>query len=570
MEKSSYIVGIHQSGPIASAVILKDGKLVAGSPEERFTRVKQDKAFPHKALDFCLDYCKISPENVDIFAIGWNAGENVAMKYRGGFSDWMRYPGEWLASVPNHLLPLFERGVKQANSSFDFDNGNKTNIIFVDHHACHAQAAYQISGFEECALMVTDGWSEQKVTSWIYAKNDKLETIRTKFFPESVGCLYAALTDFLGYRPFADEWKVMGMAAYGNKKVFAPQMSKLVRILKDGDYELDLSYFGFYNFDQPKSYSEKMEKLFGSARKPNEQLLKKHYDIAAAGQEMFERVMENNLAFLSRQTGSKNLVLSGGTAMNCLFNGSVVQKTDFSRCSIGFAPDDSGNSIGAAFSAALQSGIKVQAPGQTAAIGKEYSSEKIGELLEKYKIKSRRLKNRAAEAADLLARNKVIGWFQGRSEFGQRALGHRSIFASPKNKEMKDKLNSMVKYREAYRPFAPMIPFERLSEYFETRDSDQVRYMEKAFKFREQAIKKVPAVVHQDGTGRLQTVSRNEEPLLRELLDEFEERAGVPVLLNTSFNLNGEPIVNSPEDALKTFFTSGIEALFIEDYLIEK
>lgn len=280
--------------------------------------------------------------------------------------------------------------------------------------------------------------------------------------------------------------------------------------------------------------------------------------------------MDNLLSFLYQKTGCANVVLAGGVALNCLYNGAIVKRTDFSKCRISFAPDDSGNSIGAAFAVAAKAGQKIDAAGQTSSIGIKFTNNEIGEILEKYKIRWRLLKDKPREVAALLAQNKAVGWFEGRSEFGQRALGHRSIFASPRKKTMKDNLNKMVKYRESYRPFAPMIPLEKFNKFFNTTDLEPVRYMEKAVKFHQEAIKKVPAVVHKDGTGRLQTVSKEEEPLLHKLLSEFESITGVPILLNTSFNLNGEPIVNTPEDALKTFMTSGLDALVLEDYLINK
>lgn len=269
--KNFYILGIHHSGPISSAAILRDGKLIAGSPEERFSRIKQDSSFPHRAIKFCLDFCKISLDDIDVFAIGWNPGENVSLKYRAGFSAQMRYPGEWLSSVPNQLLPLFKNKIIGTTSHFETDNKKEVKVIFVDHHTCHGQLGYEVSGFKECALAVIDGWSEQKTTSLYYAKPGKLEMIKSEIFPNSLGCFYAALTDFLGYKVFSDEWKVMGMAAYGNPKKFA-QINKLINISDNGDYELDFSFFHFYNFDRPKFYSPKMEKLLGPARKPNEKL----------------------------------------------------------------------------------------------------------------------------------------------------------------------------------------------------------------------------------------------------------------------------------------------------------
>lgn len=564
-----YILGIHNSGPISSSAILRDGKLLAAAAEERFSRIKHDRSFPHKAMEFCLKYSGIDLADVGNVAIGWNPGENVSLKYRSGFSDWMRYPGEWLTSVPNHILPYLNLRVRETRSIFEGASGDIFDIRFIDHHICHARLAYETSGYDECAILVADGWSEQKVTTWLYAKNGKFEIIKSKEFPHSIGCLYAAMTDFLGYKPFNDEWKIMGMSAYGNAKKF-PQIYKLVKFLDSGDYELNLSYFDFYNFDKPRFFSQKMELLLGPSRNSKDALLQRHYDIAKATQLLFEKLMDHVLNGLQAMTGSNSLAMSGGCAMNCLYNGKIVEKTNFSKSHISFAPDDSGNAIGAAMEIASKLGIQIKAERCSSSLGAEFSDDEIAEVLEKYKLRHRFIKNIAREVAYILSNNMIVGWFQGRSEFGQRALGHRSILASPQRSDMKDRINSSIKYRESYRPFAPMIQEEKMRYIFETNDSGPVPYMEKAFRFKGEVVKFIPAVVHEDGTGRLQTVSEDSEPLAYKLLAEFEDITGCPVLLNTSFNLNGEPIVNTAEDAIRTFVTSGLDALVIGSYLLEK
>jgi len=564
------VLGIHQSGQIASAAIVKNGKVVAGIPEERFTRIKYDRSFPQNAINFCLKESGMSIHDIDVIAIGWNPGENVANKYRSGFSDWMRYPGEWLASVPNHILPLLNNNILQTNSSYLDETGKRFDINYIDHHACHARLSYEVSGFSKAALLVADGWSEQKTTSLYYAENGKIEKIKSMNFPHSIGCFYAAMSEFLGYKPFNDEWKVMGMAAYGNPDMF-PQIDKLVRLKDNGEYELDLSFFDFYNFDRSCSFSAKMETLFGIPRRASEELEQRHFDIAAATQVLFAKIMNNLLGYLYQVTNSPNICLSGGVAMNCLYNGKVTENTGFSKCHISFAPDDSGNSIGAALQASIEIGQKVNAEDLSPTIGQEFSNDYIGDVLETYKLHYRKAKDISGEVANMLAENKVIGWVQGRSEFGQRSLGHRSILASPVNKNMKDRLNKAVKFRETYRPFAPMIPHENVLSYFDTDDEQlPVRYMEKALPFRKEVRDGIPAVVHKDGTGRLQTVIREKEPLLYDLLQKFNKITNCPVLVNTSFNLNGEPIVNSPEDAIRTFFTSGIDSLILGDFIIDK
>jgi carbamoyltransferase len=564
-----HVVGIHHSGPIATAAIVRDGRVLAAAPEERFSRSKHDRSFPHRAIAYCLQEADIEIGDVDAFAIGWNPGENVAMKYRSGHSDWMRYPGEWLGSVPNHLLSRTGDRIRHTVQEFESIGGRTHRMEFVDHHMCHARFATATSGFDACAVLVADGWSEQKVTSAYVARGTDLELIRSIEFPHSIGCFYAAMTEHLGYSPFSDEWKVMGMAAYGDPSR-CPEIETLIELLPDGRYEMELSYFDYYFFERAGFCGPKMAELLGPRRERGAPLEQRHFDIAAAAQQAFERVMTHVLAWLHETTGQTRLALTGGVAMNCLYNGRVAGLTGFDDVAVCFAPDDSGNSIGAAMEAAHRMGDDVRAPGLTSALGPAFDDDAIERSLQAYKLRHRRLDDVVATAADLIAEGKIVGWFQGRGEFGQRALGHRSILASPAFADMKDRINAAVKYRESYRPFAPVVALEDLATVFETPEGTPVRYMEKALPVRPEWHDRIPAVVHADGTGRLQTVNAAEEPLFHALLRACTERTGVPCLLNTSFNLNGEPVVSSPEDALRTFVTCGMDALVLGSFLIEK
>lgn len=563
-----HVLGIHQSGPISSAALVADGIVAAGAAEERFSRIRQDNGFPHAAAAFCLDHAGLAPADLRVVAIGWNAGENAAMKYRAGFSDWMRYPGEWLSSVPNHLLPRIGLSPERSLGRF-IDGQRQIDIHYVDHHTCHARLAVTSAGLKEAAVLVVDGWSEQKTTTMFHARNGELHRLQEESFPHSLGCLYAALTQFLGYRPFSDEWRVMGMAAYGDAAAF-PQLQRLVHLGEDGRFELDLGFFDFFNFDRPSFFSRKLETLLGPARQPADQLEQRHYDLAASAQALFAQVMDHLLAHLHAVTGCADVCLTGAAAMNCLYNGVVVERTPFRACHVSFAPDDSGNAIGAALEVARDLGIPVQAAGLGAALGPAYDDDAIGAALDAYKLRYRRVAAIEDETARLLAAGKVVGWFQGRAEFGQRALGQRSILASPLHADMKAVLNRAVKFREAYRPFAPVVTDEAVSDYFERVEPHPVRFMEKALRFRPDSRARVPAAIHHDGTGRLQMVGAAQSPRLHRLLQAFARQAGHPVLINTSFNLNGEPLVNSPEDALRTYVTCGMDALVLGDFLLSK
>jgi len=567
--RPSYIAGIHQSGPIATAALLRDGRLVAAAPEERFSRQKLDRSFPRRALRFCLGHAQIAMADVDAFAIGWNPGENVSMRYRSGHSEWMRYPGEWLGSVPNHLLSASGDRVRHTVQEFEAVGGNSHRIEFVDHHTCHARLALASAGWDECAVLVTDGWSEQKVTSAYLARGGELELIRAVEFPHSIGCFFSAMTEFLGYASFSDEWKVMGMAAYGDAGRF-PQVADLVRLEPEGHYELDLSFFDYYFFEREGFFSPKLESLLGPARGREEELEQRHFDLAAAVQAAFERVMSHVITWLHGELGVDRLAYGGGAAMNCLYNGRIAELTPFREVAVSFAPDDSGNSIGAALELAHRAGCSSMGPYKSSSLGVEFDDDHIGELLEAYKLPHRRLDDVVGEAVRRLADGQIVGWFQGRAEFGQRALGQRSILASPSLPDMKDRINAAVKYRESYRPFAPAIALEDFSAVFETGQVEHVRFMEKALPIRKAWRDRIPAVVHADGTGRVQTVDAADAPLFHALIRAHAEKTGVPCLLNTSFNLNGEPVVNSPEDALRTFVTCGMDALILGSFLVEK
>jgi carbamoyltransferase len=561
------VLGIHHSGPISAAALVVDGRVVAGSPQERFSRVKHDDRFPHDAIRFCLEDAGLRFEDLDAIAIGWNPGENVALRYRRGFSEWMRYPGEWLASVPNQLLSRMHQPIVGSEGRFDTADGRTVSIRYIDHHLSHARLAQVAGGFDDCVICVVDGWSEQKVTTVFRLRNGTLDIVRSKAFPHSIGAYYATMTEFLGYRAFSDEWRVMGMAAYGNA-ARVPDISRLIQLLPGGDYELDLSFFDFYNFDRAGSFGRKLEGLLGPARKRDEPLTERHFDIAAAVQALFERVMVHVLAAAHADTGCADLCLAGGAAMNCLFNGRIVSSTPFRRCRVSFAPDDSGNAIGAALAVTADT-MPLPAQQLSSSIGPSFSDDDVGAALERYKLRAERPGDLVSAVARLLKDGQVVGWMQGRSEFGQRALGHRSILASPLIPNMKERINATVKFRESYRPYAPALPQSAVATYFDGADTEPVRFMEKAYRFRENVAKTLPVVVHADGTGRLQAVG-DDEPLFLRLLQRFGECSGHPILVNTSFNLNDEPIVCSPDDALRTFVTSGMDALAIGSFVLVK
>ena len=567
-----YILGIHNSGWLSSAALIRDGEILAACPEERLNRQKLSRVFPLASIQYCLESEGITLADVDHVALGWNPGINVASRYRGGFSERLRYAGEWLYSVPNHILgrmmPLEVESTEQIFQA----NGSTARLHHVTHHNAHAANAYYLSPFSESAIFTADAYGERNSTTWKRGEGEKLIDLKTIDFPQSLGCYYSALTEFLGFRPDSDEWKVMGLAPYGDPSRYRGSLEQLIRALPEGAFELDLTYFNHYNFDTEHMFSLKMEEVLGPRRQAGDDVDQRHRDLAAAMQESFENILFHCLEHLHRIAPSDNLCLSGGCLMNSVFNGKVEARSPFSNTYISFSPDDSGNSMGAALALYHHLLGNPREPREVthAYWGPEWDGEAIEAVLRKYKLPVRKMKNTEEETAELLVKGRIVGWFQGKMEFGQRALGNRSILADPREARMKEVINAAVKYREAFRPFAPSILEERTADYFEVEEGTRVPFMERVYPIRPEMRDKIPAVTHVDGSGRLQTVSQADNPRYHGLIQAFERLTGVPVVLNTSFNVMGEPVVCSPEDAIRTFNTCGIDDLVLGDYHLSK
>lgn len=568
------IVGINSSGYISSAAFVVDGKLVFACSEERLDRQKQSKSFPLRAIQAGLDYLKISLSDVDCFAVGYNPGISIGSRTRTGFSEWPGYNGARFYSNPNYLLPLLgNTDFSETRQTFERFNGKKTEICYVTHHLSHMSNAFFLSQYPESAIFSCDGYGEKTTTVWGKGSlKSGIEILKTIDFPYSIGSLYGSITQFLGYKPDGDEWKIMGASAYGNPDKYYKEIRSLINWDESGQYEMDLSYFNYFDFDLSPMYRPKLEKLLFKHRLPKEAFEQRHYDLAASLQKVVEEYLLTAISWLHKETRCRSLCLTGGIAMNSVFNGKASYLSPFENIYVPHAPDDSGNSIGAALWVASNSGQKIVLDSNlsTSYLGRSYNNQEIEEILTRYCLKTNYLPNIEKKVAQLLAKGKIIGWFQGRMEFGQRALGNRSILADPRDPNMKDKINKAVKYRESFRPFAPSVLEEYQKEYFEIENCIPVPYMEKVFPIRKEKQKLIPAVVHADGTGRLQTVNQSTNPLYYKLIEEFKRITNIPIVLNTSFNVNGEPIVESPTDAIRTFYSSGLDALAIGSYLIEK
>lgn len=566
------IIGISPDVWISSAAIIEDGKIIAASAEERFNRQKASQVFPVEAIKYCLEQANVSIEDIDYISMAWNPGINI-QSANARFSKLIRWRGEQLYAVPSTLLANFPLpDVECIEQKLIFRNG-ELPIIYVNHHCAHAANAFFLSPFSEAAILTVDGKGEKETCFFGKGNDNNIQRFQSIHMPHSLGLFYSSLTEYLGFRPHSGEWKVMALASSDEgENEYYEKFKTLISLEDEGRFELDLSYFSYYTFDkQTTMYTEKLIQLFGPPRLRDSKIEKRHIEIASALQRIFEDAATHLLLYLYEQTKCEKLVFSGGCAMNSVFNGKISDLTPFKDVFISSCPDDSGTSIGAALY--LYNSILMNKRRNIPLHnywGPSFSNEEIKTTIDKYKLKGVFHADIEKTVAQLIAEGSLVGWFQGKMEFGQRALGNRSILADPRNARVKDLVNHAVKFRESFRPFAPAVLEEDASLYFEGQGSVSVPFMEKVYKVKDGKRELIPAVVHVDGTSRVQTVSKLLNPLFHNLIREFKNITGIGVVLNTSFNLNGEPIVCSPTDAVKTFFQCGLDYLVLGNYLVSK
>tara|TARA_B100000989_G_scaffold285048_2_gene252417 strand:+ start:1291 stop:3015 length:1725 start_codon:yes stop_codon:yes gene_type:complete len=567
------IFGFSYNLPISSFCYINNGKIEFAVPEERLNRIKNFKGFPEKSMEYALKKFNLKITDIDYFVNSWNPA-NYFKKFNPLISNQKRHFSEQYISFPDNILKNEnDKNFGSSNLNFKFKN-KKINFDFIDHHKSHAGLSYYLSGFKKSLVFIIDQQGEfSSSTVWI-ASNNKFEKIFEQNYPNSLGKFYASITEYLGFKPLSDEWKVMALGSYssGNKKIYG-KLKKLIDINNSSKINLDLNYFNLLN-EQPYLLSENFYDLMGPERKKNEQLKRYHYDVANSLQKITENItvkfIEN---FLIKYPSFKNICLGGGVFMNSVMNGKIARKFNNYNIYIPYAPDDSGNSIGASLYKFYSNTNKINKfykINSLAYQGVSYTNRKVIQKLKNYKINYTIPKNLNNYICDQLEKMKIVAFFQGRNEFGQRALGSRSIIASPKFSNMKDLINKSVKFREGFRPFAPAILEKKITRFFEVKKNYKSEYMEKVFFFKKRFNKKFPAVVHKDGSGRLMSVNNNTEKKFLKLLKCYDQKYKCPILLNTSFNLNGEPIVHTIDDALKTFFISGIDTLVLNDIVIEK
>lgn len=566
------IVGLNNDMVLSSAALIESGRIVAAAAEERFSREKYTRKFPLKALEFCLKEGNCAIEDVDAVAVHWNPGA-----YLEGFNPLLsaqrRFKGEYLYSVPDYLARLHaDCNVEHIEQVLKFPR-SECRVFYILHHRAHAANGYYLSPFDEAAIFTADAQGELESTTYGVGRGSEISVFKSIKYPQSIGMLYASITEYLGFQPNSDEWKVMALASFADaKNGYYRHFKEIVKLLPQGVFELDLSCFSGYNWDQSRLFTQKMEEVFGPARRPEEPLTERHHEIAAALQRITEETVFHALNWLWEHVHLDDLVVSGGVFMNCVMNAKIAQFTPFRRIFVSSCPDDSGNAIGAALWVyhQLRNGERRFSLHHNF-YGPEFSNEEIRATLDRYQVPHARCVGNVEQVtSQLIAQGKLVGWFQGRMEFGQRALGNRSILADPRPNDMKDRINKAVKYRESFRPFAPSVLAEHVHEYFEVPSGEQIPFMEKVYPVRVDKRSLIPAVVHVDGTGRLQTVEREASPRFYSLIEAFYTRTGIPLVLNTSFNLSGEPIVCTPKDAIRTFFSSGLDVLIMGNYLVDK
>jgi carbamoyltransferase len=545
----------------SSACIVRDGELHFAVAEERISRLKHDSRFPQLAIQACLEFAQVRAEQLDEVCFGWQAAGPV---YR---HDLKLYAlGQWPITYLNflnstrHFVSMWhqESGAKRFALYF---GETKARMRFVEHHLAHAISAYAYSGFEDAAVAVMDGRGAWEATSIWRGINGRLEHVLTIPFPDSLGLFYSQFTNYLGFQPNSDEWKVMGLAPYGEPGV------KLDAFIDTGasPYRVHAKRI----FGNGRGQFSEMSVALGPRRVPESEIDDRHKNIAYAVQDACEIAMMNVVRMAVEKTRCRNLCLAGGVALNSKANGKIAASGLVDKIFVQPAASDDGVALGAALAPYLDRGGRLPNKAMRHAyLGPEFDDAAIETALRTYKLRYTALNNPAETAAELLAHGKILGWFQGRMEFGPRALGSRSILAEARDPEMNAKVNNAVKFREWWRPFAPSLKKEAAVEYLESATDSP--FMILTAQVRPEKRNVIPSVTHVDGSARPQTVEKEINPLYWRLLDEFEKRTGVPVIMNTSFNLRGEAIVHTPTDALRTFFSSGMDALVIGNFLVEK
>jgi carbamoyltransferase len=572
-----YILGINAYHGDAAAAITRGGQIIAAAEEERFNRFKHSAGFPAQAIRYCLEAAGIGPESLDHVGISRDPSAHLHKKilYAATRAPLQQIKDRLgnaakVRDIRDELARVFDISKKQLHARFH-------NI---EHHRAHLASCFFVSPFSRAALLSIDGFGDFISTMWAVGEENEIEVLGQVEYPHSTGIVYTATTQFLGFPHYGDEGKVMGLAPYGRPR-YIDEFRELIRTEENGQFRLNLDYFRHHaegvemtwEAGSPvigRVYSDSFARLFGSPRVPGAALTDRERDIAASLQHRLEEIAFHVLEHLHRRTGLTDLGLAGGVAYNSVMNGKILLNTPFKRLFIQPAAGDSGTALGVCYQ--IYNGVLKRERGEAmngAYTGPEFSSDQIRCVLQSSELEFESFTDAAVtkRAAHDLADGLVVGWFQGRMEFGPRALGNRSILVDPRRAEMKDVLNDRIKKREPFRPFAPSVLEERVGDYFEQTHPAPTMLM--VYQIRKERRQEIPAVTHVDGSGRLQTVSRAVNERYYELISNFEKLTGVPVILNTSFNEN-EPIVRTPEEAIECFRKTKMDVLYLGNFAVRR
>jgi len=573
-----YILGLNAYHGDSAACIFKDGELIAAIEEERIRRVKHWAGFPSESIKLCLGECGIGIEDVDFITISRDPSANVYKKITHSIKNIVSFKS--LKDRIENTRKVSSLKVELASIFNINEDKIKAEVVNVEHHRAHMATAFFASPFEESAVLSIDGFGDFTSTMIGTGKNDKIEVLDSVIYPHSVGVFYTAFTQYLGFENYGDEYKVMGLSPYG-KPTLVEKVKDVILFKNNGLFEINKKYFKHpkegvsmsWESGEPfieNIFSDYMVEVFGKARLKDEEITQFHKDLASSIQKVTEELIFHILNHLQRKTGIKNICIAGGVAQNSVANGKILDNTTFENMYIPPAGHDAGTAIGSALWLYnhIQGNDRID-PMQHSFFGSQFSDEEIEDFLklENIEYKSYNDKELNDKVSDCLINAGVVGWFQGKAEFGPRALGHRSILADPTRDDAKEILNLKIKRREAFRPFAPSILREHVAEYFEKVDN--VPFMEKVFQIKESKRELLSAVTHVDGSGRLQTVDKNIEPKYYGLIHAFYQKSGVPILLNTSFNEN-EPIVNTPAEAYACFSRTKMDMIVMGNIVIER
>lgn len=584
------ILGVSAFYHDSAACLVQDGKIASAAQEERFTRKKHDASFPINAINYCLQNSGLTSKHIDYVVF-----------YDKPFLKFERILETYLSYVPIGInsfikaLPLWMKKKLWMKELIKNALGYEGEILFTEHHESHAAAAFYPSPFQEAAFLTMDGVGEWATASYGVGKDNQIRIIAEIHFPHSLGLLYSAFTYYTGFKVNSGEYKVMGLAPYGKPAYKDLILSELMDLKEDGSFKMNMEYFDYCA--GLAMTNKKFEKLFsGPPRKPESPLTQRDMDLARSIQEVTEDVMLRMARHLHKETGQKNLCLAGGVALNCVGNGRILREGPFENIWIQPAAGDAGNALGAAaFTWYRYLGNSRLADGKRdfqygSYLGPEFKNGYIVNYLKRDNIPYSELEDEdiPEKIADLIAQEKVIGWFQGRMEFGPRALGSRSIIGDARSSKMQETMNLKIKFRESFRPFAPSVIKEKVSDYFEIdRESpymllvapvkkDLCRQMtdeeQNLFGLDKLHVKRsfVPAITHIDYSARIQTVDNETNPLYHQMISKFNEKYGCPVIINTSFNVRGEPIVCTPEDAYRCFMRTNMDYLIMGNFLLDK